>query len=54
MVGFNRRFDPRFVRLERRLRDGRVGSIELLNMASRDPSPPPIAYVRVSGCLFRT
>jgi myo-inositol 2-dehydrogenase/D-chiro-inositol 1-dehydrogenase len=53
MVGFNRRFDPHFERLERQLRDGRIGRVELLIITSRDPSPPPIAYVRVSGGLFR-
>jgi len=53
MVGFNRRFDPHFARLERQLRDGRIGRLELLSITSRDPSPPPLAYVRVSGGLFR-
>jgi len=53
MVGFNRRFDPHFARLERQLRDGRIGRPELLSITSRDPSPPPLAYVRVSGGLFR-
>src|SRR5208282_2784825 len=50
MLGFNRRFDPHFARLERQLR---VGRLELLSITSRDPSPPPLAYVRVSGGLFR-
>jgi myo-inositol 2-dehydrogenase/D-chiro-inositol 1-dehydrogenase len=53
MVGFNRRFDPHFARLERQLRDGRAGRVELLSITSRDPSPPPLAYVRFSGGLFR-
>ena len=53
IVGFNRRFDPHFARLERQLRDGRIGRLELLSITSRDPSPPPLAYVRVSGGLFR-
>ena len=53
MVGFNRRFDPHFARLEHQLRDGRIGRVELLSITSRDPSPPPLAYVRVSGGLFR-
>ena len=53
MVGFNRRFDPNFVRLERHLRDGRIGNLELLTITSRDPAPPPLGYVRVSGGLFR-
>jgi myo-inositol 2-dehydrogenase/D-chiro-inositol 1-dehydrogenase len=53
MVGFNRRFDPSFARLERQIRDGRIGNLEMLSITSRDPAPPPIAYVRVSGGLFR-
>lgn len=53
MVGFNRRFDPNFARLERQIRDGRVGRVELLTVTSRDPAPPPIEYIRRSGGLFR-
>ena len=53
MVGFNRRFDPSFALLERQLRDGRIGRLELLTITSRDPAPPPIEYVRRSGGLFR-
>ncbi len=53
MVGFNRRFDPSFVRLETQIRDGRIGRLELLTITSRDPAPPPIEYVRRSGGLFR-
>jgi myo-inositol 2-dehydrogenase / D-chiro-inositol 1-dehydrogenase len=53
MLGFNRRLDPHFARLERQLRDGRIGRVELLSITSRDPSPPPLAYMRVSGGLFR-
>jgi myo-inositol 2-dehydrogenase / D-chiro-inositol 1-dehydrogenase len=53
MVGFNRRFDPSFAQLERQIRDGRIGRLEMLTIISRDPAPPPIAYVAVSGGLFR-
>jgi myo-inositol 2-dehydrogenase / D-chiro-inositol 1-dehydrogenase len=53
MVGFNRRFDPNFARLETQIRDGRIGRLELLTITSRDPAPPPIDYVRRSGGLFR-
>jgi myo-inositol 2-dehydrogenase / D-chiro-inositol 1-dehydrogenase len=52
MVGFNRRFDPSFARLQRQIGDGRIGQLELLSITSRDPAPPPIAYVLVSGGLF--
>jgi myo-inositol 2-dehydrogenase/D-chiro-inositol 1-dehydrogenase len=53
MVGFNRRFDPNFARLAEQLRSGRIGRVELLSITSRDPAPPPLSYVRVSGGLFR-
>jgi myo-inositol 2-dehydrogenase/D-chiro-inositol 1-dehydrogenase len=53
MVGFNRRFDPHFATLKRRLDAGEIGSLELLSIVSRDPAPPPLSYVRTSGGLFR-
>jgi myo-inositol 2-dehydrogenase/D-chiro-inositol 1-dehydrogenase len=53
MVGFNRRFDPNFARLEREMRDGRIGKLETLTITSRDPAPPPLDFVRRSGGLFR-
>jgi myo-inositol 2-dehydrogenase/D-chiro-inositol 1-dehydrogenase len=53
MVGFNRRFDPHFAKLEKQLRDGHIGRPEILTITSYDPAPPPIAFVRRSGGLFR-
>lgn len=53
MIGFNRRFDPHFARLEREIRDGRIGRPELLTIKSYDPAPPPLEFVRRSGGLFR-
>ena len=53
MVGFNRRFDPNFTRLAGQLRAGRAGRLELLQITSRDPVPPPPGFLRVSGGLFR-
>ena len=53
MVGFNRRFDPHFAALKSRLDACEIGALELLTIISRDPSPPPIAYVESSGGLFR-
>ena len=52
-IGFNRRFDPSFAALHEQLRAGRIGKIEMVTITSRDPAPPPLAYVEVSGGLFR-
>jgi myo-inositol 2-dehydrogenase/D-chiro-inositol 1-dehydrogenase len=52
-VGFNRRFDPSFSALKRRLDAGEIGSVEQVVISSRDPGPPPLAYVKVSGGMFR-
>jgi myo-inositol 2-dehydrogenase/D-chiro-inositol 1-dehydrogenase len=52
-VGFNRRFDPSFAALRDAVRTGRVGKVEMVSITSRDPAPPPLDYVKVSGGLFR-
>ncbi|MBN1878402.1 MAG: inositol 2-dehydrogenase [Anaerolineae bacterium] len=51
-IGFNRRFDPNFKRVHDMIQEGRIGEPQLLHIISRDPSPPPIAYVKVSGGMF--
>jgi len=53
MIGFNRRFDPHFRALEQRLAAGEIGSLEMLRITSRDPEPPPMEYVKVSGGIFK-
>lgn len=52
MVGFNRRFDHNFARVRKAIVDGEIGTPHLVKITSRDPSPPPIEYVKVSGGLF--
>ncbi|MGD9049084.1 MAG: inositol 2-dehydrogenase [Anaerolineae bacterium] len=52
MVGFNRRFDPNFWRVREIVSHGEVGAPHILRITSRDPAPPPIEYVRVSGGIF--
>lgn len=51
-VGFNRRFDPSFSRVRELVREGRLGDPHLIKITSRDPSPPPAEYIKVSGGLF--
>jgi myo-inositol 2-dehydrogenase/D-chiro-inositol 1-dehydrogenase len=53
LVGFNRRFDPSFAELRRRIGAGAIGRVEQVVITSRDPSPPPPEYLRASGGIFR-
>ena len=52
MVGFNRRFDPEFAEVRRQIDSGAIGDVEIVQITSRDPAPPPIDYVTRSGGLF--
>ncbi|MFT4051820.1 MAG: inositol 2-dehydrogenase [Microbacterium sp.] len=52
-LGFNRRFDPGFASARARVASGEIGDLEQLTIVSRDPTPPPAAYIAISGGLFR-
>jgi myo-inositol 2-dehydrogenase/D-chiro-inositol 1-dehydrogenase len=52
-IGFNRRYDPTHKALQAAVQAGEVGRVEQVVITSRDPSPPPLDYVKVSGGLFR-
>ncbi len=51
-VGFNRRFDPNFQRVREIVAAGEIGDPHILQITSRDPGPPPIEYIKVSGGIF--
>ncbi len=51
-VGFNRRFDPNFRRVKEMAAEGKIGEPHILRITSRDPEPPPLDYVKVSGGIF--
>jgi myo-inositol 2-dehydrogenase/D-chiro-inositol 1-dehydrogenase len=51
-VGFNRRFDVNFARVRKSVVSGEIGTPHLLHIISRDPGPPPISYIKVSGGIF--
>jgi len=53
MTGFNRRFDPSFADVQARITAGEVGDVEMVTILSRDPSPPPLSYIKSSGGIFR-
>lgn len=51
-IGFNRRFDANHSRVRQAVAQGEIGQPHLLHIISRDPAPPPIAYIKVSGGIF--
>ncbi|MYI14374.1 MAG: inositol 2-dehydrogenase [Acidimicrobiaceae bacterium] len=51
-VGFNRRFDAAHRHVRDRVAAGEVGDVHLVRISSRDPDPPPISYIEVSGGIF--
>ncbi len=52
MLGFNRRFDRDNAAVRQAVADGELGKVNLLMSTSREPSPPPVEYVRSSGGYF--
>lgn len=51
-IGFNRRFDPAHQSVRDAVLTGAVGDVHIVRITSRDPAPPPISYIKVSGGLF--
>lgn len=51
-LGLNRRFDPAHRSVREAVESGAVGELHLVRITSRDPRPPPLDYVRVSGGIF--
>ncbi|WP_257666861.1 inositol 2-dehydrogenase [Parapedobacter tibetensis] len=52
MLGFNRRFDPNFLKIKALVTDGKIGEPQLVKITSRDPAPPSLDYLKSSGGLF--
>jgi myo-inositol 2-dehydrogenase / D-chiro-inositol 1-dehydrogenase len=51
-IGFNRRFDANYARVRQAIESGEIGELHMLHIISRDPAPPPISYIKVSGGIF--
>lgn len=51
-VGFNRRFDHNFQALRKAIAAGKIGSVQVVKICSRDSEPPTAKFVRSSGGLF--
>ena len=52
-LGFNRRYDPGHSSIKKDLKGGVIGVLEKIIITSRDPAPPPINYLKVSGGIFK-
>ncbi|KAK3855208.1 hypothetical protein Pcinc_038376 [Petrolisthes cinctipes] len=52
LCAFNRRFDPSFSQLRRKVQDGEVGQVHLVKTVARDSPVPSIEYIKVSGGIF--
>ena len=51
-IGFNRRFDANYRRVRQAVEKGEIGQPLVIHIISRDPAPPPVEYIRVSGGIF--
>jgi len=51
-IGFNRRFDPSFAKVRELVASGSIGRPHVIRITSRDPGPPPLDYIKVSGGIF--
>lgn len=51
-IGFCRRFDHNHKSVHDLVQAGKIGTPHIIKISSRDPSPPPISYVKVSGGIF--
>jgi myo-inositol 2-dehydrogenase/D-chiro-inositol 1-dehydrogenase len=53
LIGFQRRYDPTFAAIKRRIDEGEIGTPEMLVVTSRDPGAPPVDYIKRSGGIFK-
>jgi myo-inositol 2-dehydrogenase/D-chiro-inositol 1-dehydrogenase len=53
LVGFSRRFDANHSGVRAALQQGDIGRLEMMHITARDPKPPSLDYIKVSGGQFR-
>ncbi|MCP4959096.1 MAG: inositol 2-dehydrogenase, partial [Actinomycetia bacterium] len=49
---FNRRFDASHQAVRDAVAGGEIGDVQMVRITSRDPAPPPLSYIAVSGGIF--
>lgn len=52
-IGYPRRFDAGYTAARQAVHSGELGWLHTVRATTLDPAPPPPAYVRVSGGIFR-
>lgn len=52
-MGFQRRFDAGYMGAREAVRSGRLGRLHTLRATTSDQTPPPAAYLPISGGLYR-
>ena len=52
-TGLNRRLDPDFQDINKRIRNGEIGTVEMIHIASRSTQPPTPESVPLSGGMLR-
>ncbi len=52
-IGFQRRFDPKFVRARRAVESNELGPVRFIRLVGRDRALPPIEYIRTSGGQYK-
>ena len=53
LVGFSRRFDTNHLGIRQAFQNGDIGKLEMMHITARDPKPPALAYIKVSGGQYR-
>lgn len=52
-VNYHRRYHNNFARMKDMVMEGKVGTVEMINMVARDPTEPHEIYIPASGGLFK-
>ena len=52
-IGFNRRYDPGHFFLKKSIDKKKIGMLQKIIITCRDPSPPPLAYLKTAGGIFK-
>lgn len=51
-IGFQRRYDPPYAQAKAAIEAGEIGEVEQFIAVMRDPAPPTLDYLQVSGGIF--